>query len=173
MGNKRKKCIVLVVCALMVMLSALPAYAANDEDSSIRRGPKYEYKTVYGEDFTRTFTGYPSGQPTKGYSFPQAGGAVYFSNSGGPTVTLTASLGGVYGNIAISTNLGKMATTGYLVNIPKSNNFYKVKVSKTLKFRPYITYRRNKGSSDAWEVYVKDAVMREVVTIKGEAVLVK
>ena len=157
----------------MLILSVVPAFAVSEGDYSIRRWPKYEYKTVYGSDFDKTFSGYPSCQPEEGYSFPVDGGSAYFADNGGPTVTLTASIGGAYGNVSISTNIGKMATAGFEVNIPKSKNFYKVKVHKKVRFRPYVTYRRAKGSSEDWKVYNKGAVARKTINIIGEAELVK
>lgn len=80
--TKSKKLVSLTICVVMLILSVVPAFAVSEGDYSIRRGPKYEYKTVYGSDFDKTFSGYPSGQPEEGYSFPVDGGSVYFADNG-------------------------------------------------------------------------------------------
>lgn len=151
-----KKIIAFTIMTTFVISSCAVVYA-DDTISPPMKGPKYEYKTEYGAQFSHIFVGEPSGQEEDGVCIAGADrGWIYFSKSGGPTVTTSVSVGGKFGNISISTNLGKQSNSGVAVEI-KPGYFWKVRVYKTVIYKPYITYRRVKGSSE-WTVYTKGAV---------------
>ena len=176
MKTLQRKIFLISLCLVFIFTSAVTVYAESDNNSTPQRGPKYEFKTTYGKTFNKQFKGIPGNQPKDGFCFSTSGGSVNFSSTGGPTATLTASLGGIFGNISISTDLGSYkgkgsSVSGYSVNIPK-NGFYRVRVYKTVKFKPYVTYRRTKGTTK-WSVYTKGAVAVETVDIHGKAEYVK
>ena len=120
------------------------------------RGPKYEYKTTYGASKYTTVKGYAGNQPRGGNKFG-TGGAFYHSDSGGPSVSASVSFGSPYGSLGISIPIGNNAKTGYIVNVPDNKYYYKLYIEKKVEVKPYITYRRVKGTS-RWNVYVKGTV---------------
>jgi len=172
-GCRRK---IFVLCMILVfVLSGISTYAAEQIDSPMK-GPKYDFKTEYGAKFRQTFTGLPGNQPEEGTRVLSDDGKektayLYFSDNGGPTVSISVAVGGKYGNISVSTNLGKKAASGTSVPIT-TGYFYKVKLHKTVEFQPYITYRKAKGTTK-WEVYTKGAVAQKVVDTTYEPYKVK
>lgn len=156
-------------------LSGISVYAADGTDLPMK-GSRYEFKTEYGAKFRQTFTGLPGNQPEEGTRVLSDDGKpktayLYFSDDGGPTISISVSVGGKYGKLTVKTNLGKKASSGTSVPIT-TGYFYKVKLHKNVEYQPYITYRRPKGSGE-WTVYTKGAVARKVVNTTYEPYRVK
>ncbi len=129
-----------------------------EKENSVTRGPKYRYKTVYKTYKYKTLSGYAGNQTKGGYKFP-TGGGFWFTDSGGPTVSGTVSVGlpKSYDMVSVSINLGKSGSSGKFVLVPSSKYYYKLYISKKIELRPYITYRAPVGT-EKWEIYIGGAV---------------
>lgn len=129
-----------------------------EKENSVTRGPKYHYKTVYKTYKYKILSGYAGNQPKGGHKFP-TGGGFWFTDSGGPTVSGTVSVGlpKPYNMVSVSINLGKSGSSGTFVLVPSPKYYYKLHISKKMELRPYITYRAPVGTKK-WEVYTGGAV---------------
>lgn len=132
-------------------------------------------KTEYGTVSTNTIQGYPGDQPTRGYSFGPLGGTVYFTETGGPTVTVSINANlADYLSVSIAIPLGKMTSTatGYGCNIPGSSStspaYYKVYETKTVTISPYVVYWRQ-TNLDPWQVARRGEHV-EIVSVRADAV---
>lgn len=120
-----------------------------------------QWKTEYGPKQTKIAKGYAGNQnAANGYRFP-TGGGFYYSEGGGPTVSLSYSFPKPFGNISASINLGSRVSSGYFVNVPDTVNYYKLYVEKELEVQPYITYTRPTYSDGPWQVYYRGQVSSE------------
>ena len=175
--KKNRRSRIIALCMITIFVLSISSVYATDKIDSPMKGPRYDFKTEYGKPFTKTFTGLPGNQPTEGTRILSHDGKpttayLYFSDVGGPTVSVSVAIGGEFGSISISTNLGKQANSGAAVPITTGPSFYKVKVKKTVKYQPYITYRKAKGTTK-WEVYTKGAIAKDVVDLSYKAYIVK
>lgn len=129
-----------------------------EQENTLTRGPKYRYKTEYKSYKYTTLSGYAGNQVAGGYRFP-TGGGFWFTDSGGPEVSASVSVGlpKPFNMVSVSVNLGKKGTSGLWVSAPSSSYYYKLYVSKKMELRPYITYRAPIGTEN-WEVYMGGAV---------------
>lgn len=110
----------------------------------------FYWKTEYGEAVTTYASGYAGNQVSNGYSFP-TGGGFYYSDSGGPDVSFSVTVGGQF--VSGSVNIGvKSDTLGLWVSAPTDNNFYKLYVVKTVEVTPYTVYLKENG---VWTVYYR------------------
>lgn len=100
------------------------------------------YENVYGTPIRKTFAGYAGNQPSGGNRFA-TGGGFYYSDSGGPTVSLSIAFASPYGTMSVGASLGNVSTTGKFVTVPDTVNYYKLYVEKTYDCKPYITYYTN------------------------------
>lgn len=127
-------------------------------DDISTRGPQYHYRAEYFDYVYKTVGGYAGNQPAGGLSFP-TGGGFYFSDSGGPSVSGSVSVGlpAPYNFVSFSVNLGNSSSSGYFVTVPDKVNKYKLYVEKTMEVRPYLTYRARVGTEN-WEVVGGGAV---------------
>lgn len=114
------------------------------------------WKTVYGTKKTVTLKGYAGNQLPGGRKFP-TGGGFYFSDSGGPTVSVSVSYSSPYVPVSVSVGLGNSSTSGQFVTVPNKTNYFKLYVSKDVQVQPYIVYQRT-NSSSPWKVYYRGKV---------------
>lgn len=146
--KKRIICFVMIF-SLIVTLCPLTASAASTDG--------YEYKTKYLEPRWIVTKGYASGQAKGGAKFSNGGGW-YYSPAGGTKVKTEVRLSKTFGYATFTTTLGKVgASTGYYISAPKDKkNYYKLYVTKRVKVKPYVTYRKLKHQSNAkWKIYYK------------------
>lgn len=114
--------------------------------------PTSSYDTVYGAEKLVDLNGFAGSQPSGGTQFP-SGGGFYYSDSGGPTVSLSYSWPTPYGSFGISGNLGNKANSGVFVNAPNKTNFFKLYITKTYKCKPYIIYKIDNRTGAKTEYY--------------------
>lgn len=133
--------------------------------------------TNYGSTTRHTVKGYPGDQPPGGYSYGPQGGAVHFTQTGGPTVSISISASiPNYISINIAIPLGAMTEveTGYSCNIPGSPQsapvYYKVYEQKVVEVTPYVVYWRQ-TSLDEWQVAGTGEVV-ETISIRADPVRV-
>lgn len=129
-----------------------------ENENPVARGPKYHYKTEYKAYKYTTLSGYAGNQVAGGYKFP-TGGGFWFTDSGGPSVSASVSVGlpKPYDMFSVSINLGQKGSSGLWVSVPSSSSYYKLYISKKMELRPYITYRARVGTEN-WEIYSGGAV---------------
>lgn len=112
-------------------------------DGSIRPfNDPSDYKTEYGTSKRAFAGGFAGGQGSAGHMFP-SGGGFWYTESGGPTASISVSFPKPFEAVSFSINLGETGTTGTFYNVPPdSNNFYKLYVEKEYEVTPYVIYRR-------------------------------
>lgn len=132
--------------------------AKIENENSVTRGPQYHYKTEYKAYKYTTLSGYAGNQVAGGYKFP-TGGGFWFTDSGGPSVSASVSVGlpKPYDMFSVSINLGQKGSSGLWVSVPSSSYYYKLYISKKMELRPYVTYRARSGTEN-WEVWNGGAV---------------
>lgn len=108
-----------------------------------------DWKVEWGSVKKQTFKGYAGNQPTKDTKFP-TGGGFYYSDAGGPTVTLSVAFPSPYGTMKVSATLGNSAKSGRWVEVPTKTAYYKLYVEKVYEVKPYITYQKVNGK---WKKY--------------------
>lgn len=99
-----------------------------------------DYKTVWGTAKTVVGSGYAGNQSTW-YSFP-TGGGFWYSESGGPTVSVSASFPEPFNSVSFSVNLGNKSTTGIYVAAPNKVDYFKLWVDKYYEVTPYVVYKK-------------------------------
>ena len=112
----------------------IPGYDANSKG---RARPSYE--TVYGPTKKVTAAGYAGNQVAGGYRFA-TGGGFYYSNAGGPSVTVGVGFGSPYGSFNVSFSLGNKVSSGRFVTVPNRTQYFKLYVSSVYNVRPFIVY---------------------------------
>lgn len=121
----------------------------------------YTYKEVKYPIEQKTISGYLPGLPPGGISM-SSGGAVYVdltANNKSISIYLQAPN---HSMISISFNLplGSVVNniTGYTVNIPPGDKFYRVYGTRTFNMEPFIIFRKyNYDSNSNWEIYYKNS----------------
>lgn len=126
---------------------------AQSEDAAVPYGPQYHYKTEYYATQYKTISGFAGNQLPGGYRFP-SGGGFWYTDSGGPSFTVSASLNfpPPYDMVSVSVNLGEKGSSGQYVAAPNTTDYFKLYVMKTVAIRPYAVLRARSGTED-WEVY--------------------
>lgn len=114
------------------------------------------WKNEYGTKKTVTVGGFAGNQNSGGYKFP-TGGGFYFSDSGGPTASVTVTFPTKFGKVTATANLGKKSSAGIFVTAPTKTRYYKLHIAKKVEVQPYITYTR-KDRNSAWKVYYRGKV---------------
>lgn len=95
------------------------------DDGTFRYGEQIISEIIQSESTSIITT--PSGQPTKGFSFPSTGGSIYVDVNGGPTITY--SIGVTWGYVSVGVSIGETSSaTGVSVNVPGDGNYYKVQL---------------------------------------------
>lgn len=100
-----------------------------------------DYNITYGTPVTRTASGYPGNQDSNGYRF-NTGGGFYWSEGGGPTVSLGISFPSPYDFVSISVPLGNYGSSGYFVTVPNTIDRFKLYVEQYFSIQPYNIYKR-------------------------------
>ena len=96
--------------------------------------------------------GYAGNQPPNGTRF-QTGGAFFWSDNGGPSAStsISLSLPKPFNAVSVSINLGNSSSSGVMVNVPDTTNYYKLYIYKKLYIQPFAVYTRN-TSTGPWRL---------------------
>lgn len=127
---------------------------AELNQDSITRGPKYHYKSENLEYQYKTVEGYAGNQLRDGYRFP-TGGGFFYSDDGGPeiTVDLSLNLPGNWDFLSVGISLGtKVDSSGEFVQAPNKTDYFKLYIEKESEIRPYVVYRKRSGMDGEWEI---------------------
>ena len=112
--------------------------------SNITKG-RFEYYNVYGTVQRKVFKGYAGNQPDGVTKFPTSGG-FYWSDSGGPEISVSVSFVGIGDYLdfmSVSVNIGNSSTSGRFVNVPTTTDYYKLFIEKEFDCKPFVTYYKN------------------------------
>lgn len=116
-----------------------------------------DYKTEFATTKTVIASGY-AGNQTTWFRF-NTGGGFWYSESGGPTVSVSASFPKPFSAVSFSVGLGNKSTTGLFVDIPNDDTegYYKLWVDKYYEISPYITYKRvwDEFNGETWIEYTR------------------
>lgn len=99
-----------------------------------------DYMHEWGPTAYPTTSGYAGNQPSNGTKFP-TGGGFYYSDSGGPTASISVSFPEPFNSVSFSIGLGNSSTSGIFVNVPNTTDYFKLYITKEYEVRPYIIYR--------------------------------
>lgn len=97
------------------------------------------HKVEHGKSVRRVFSGFAGNQPAEGNRFA-TGGGFYFSDNGGPSVTLNISFPSPFNTLSASVNLGNSSSSGKFVLVPDTIHYFKLFVEKTYDCRPFIVW---------------------------------
>ena len=102
-----------------------------------------DYQIVFSDYYYPVASGFASGQPTAGIHIT-TGGTIYYSDTGGSTVSVSVSFPLDFGGaVNVTLNLGRKTSTvsAYSVNIP-DYGYWKLYVNNTYQVQKYIIYHR-------------------------------
>jgi len=108
-------------------------------------------KVVYGSKQTKIERGFAGNQVSGGYKFP-TGGGFYYSESGGPSASISFTCPLPYSSFSVGVSLGTNSTTGIWVNASSTTKYYKLFIEKEVERQPYIVYTR-RDSTQPWTVF--------------------
>ena len=101
--------------------------------SMTREVPEYSsYDFVPIATKYATASGYAGNQPSYGTRFP-TGGGFYWSNGGGPTVSVSVSFSVPSTPISVGISLGNSSSSAKFVTVPNTVNYFKLKSERTYK----------------------------------------
>lgn len=148
----------IVLVALFTTAFPNAAFASTIDESSLiePRGPQYIYQTEYLPQREVSVSGYAGNQSGSEYLTPGAG--MYYSSSGGPTISTSLTLQFTYGvaSVSVSAAIGaKTSTAGVFVPLgaDQPSGYYKLKLTKTILIEPYVVYRKRSGAENTtWEI---------------------
>lgn len=152
-----KKRICVLVIALAMTVSTIPNFlvAATAADNVVKSPSTYEYKTEYGTAKWKKVSAIAAGQPKSGTRF-RTGGGFYYTDGASVSVSATYAFGAPYNNMSVSVGFGSVGGTAYASSAPDKTHYWKLKVIKNVKARPYIVYRKLRYTTGAgWEKYSK------------------
>lgn len=170
----KKRALTLFLALVMCLSLCTPAMA--EENFSVTMQPstgdmvepnadRYEYKTEFinpNGDHT-TIAAYDElvpGQPTMG-TYVYRGSNLFYINGGGPKITasiqyqLPGDLSSVYVGVSFdSSSFKDKSETGASITLAEDQEpgYYHIRIIHEKLIRPYVTYYRLKGSSDAWKL---------------------
>ncbi|MBR2674080.1 MAG: hypothetical protein IKE52_01290 [Mogibacterium sp.] len=121
----------IAICSIFCLLTAISF--ANLSENAYAKRSKIEY---IGGVFYRTVGGYAGNNAPGGTRFP-TGGGFYWSDKGGPTASVSVSLGAGFGSVSVGTELGKKSSSGEFVTVPNKKDYFKLYIEKTLECRKY------------------------------------
>lgn len=105
---------------------------------------KEQVRNVYDSNFSYKWVkGRPGG--AKWVKFPKNKGSLYYSTSGGPTVSASVSLGASFGYGVISINIGTDTSSshhGVCVEVPDSKHYFRLVAEKKIKYKKVSVQRR-------------------------------
>lgn len=110
--------------------------------SNIQPYSRPTYFNVHGESQRKVFGGFAGNQPPGGNRFA-TGGSFYWLDSGGPSATVSVGLtgwDGLWKLISVSVSLGTSSSSGKIVDVPNTVDYFKLYIEKTYDCKPYITY---------------------------------
>lgn len=105
-----------------------------------RGGDDYYYilEETGQKTYTRSVGGFAGNQLPGGYRF-RTGGAFYWTNSGGPTVSTSVTIGGTVVPVSVSFGISSISegtgSTGEVVYVPDTDNYYKLYITKIMEVR--------------------------------------
>lgn len=159
----------ILFAVIMLITSFVPCYAASHtlltediDDSDPSRGPKYVYRTTYGDTVQTEILALAANQDPEGTYFTREM-RIHYSLSGGAvgTGTIQASFPPIYNliTISISATVGKRTsgTTGYSTGLApdQAPGNYFLLITKYYYAHPYIVQRKRTGVPDIpsnWEL---------------------
>lgn len=139
------------------------------------RNPSVEYKVEYLDVEHTTAEGYAGGQPSRGTYFDEYGGSFAYTESGGPSVNASVSLGASFpppfDMISFSVSLGIATASpgdaGYNWNVPDEEGWYKLYIIKHYDVYPYVVYESPRGKDD-WSIYAVASYKTEYTNLDHE-----
>lgn len=153
-------CYRLLAAVLIIIFMLIPGTVNASGDYS------YEYRFAYGS-WVKKQTSWKDagGQVSGGYRFSTGKGGFYWSEEGGPVSKLSFSTSIGFSSFAICVNMGKKTSNGEYVGIPGKpsyvkKHYYKLKVRKKIKARPFKMYRRLKHKNGKWKLASQGAVYK-------------
>lgn len=149
-----------------IMETKMPT--SSDEQISVFAVPQYsKYEYVKGATTVVYASGYAGNQPTGGTRF-KTGGGFYWSSSGGPSTSVSFSIGAYGGSVGIS--FGTVSSSnGTFVNVPNKTNYFKLKVKEGKKITKTAVYGYplNGGSKKfLYYIYPSSLYNRDVYAVK-------
>lgn len=102
----------------------------------------YTYHTETVETKYVSGSGYAGNQPTNGVRF-RTGGSFFWAESGGPTLDASVTFSDPFQMVSVTIDLGvkSSSSTGYVVDVPTKDAFYKLHVSKVMRVDKSVTYQ--------------------------------
>lgn len=87
-------------------------------------------------------SGYAGNQPANGVRFT-TGGSFFWAETGGPTLDASVTFSDPLQIVSVTIDLGvkSNSSTGYIVNVPSTDAFYKLHVYKVMRVDKYVTYQ--------------------------------
>lgn len=116
------------------------AYISSITSTQSDRDYTYHSETV--ETKYVPGSGYAGGQPTNGVRFT-TGGSFFWAETGGPTLDASVTFSDPLQMVSVTIDLGVKSgsATGYIVDVPASDAFYKLHVYKVMRVDKYVTYQ--------------------------------
>lgn len=148
-----------IIAIITLMVTTFVLCFGTIEMSYASGDYSYEYKTEYSKWITKWSSYKPAGnQKSQGYHFASGKGGFYWSDSGGPTASISYSPGGIFSTFSISVGLGKNSSQGVYTAIGDNPSYvkkhmYKLYVKKKVKAREYKNYKRLKKKGAKWKCY--------------------
>ena len=124
------------------------------ELSDSTRASDYQYRSInLTDNYRKTIVGgFAGNQLRDGYRFP-TGGSFYFSDVGGPSVQGSVNIGlpKPFDIVSFTVTLGTKSSSGLIVNVPNTTDYFKLYVEKEIEARPYRVEKRLPGNGNEWE----------------------
>ncbi len=169
--------IALIIAFSCLQICALADYSQtnNDVPSIVEENSAQErviggFKYVYGTPVTTTVSGYPSGQPTKGYQ-TYTGMSVIYMETGGSAISKSINFSDPLGIVTLSFDIGKMQTgaaQGHSYNIPTDGRYYKIYITKVFKVTPKMMYQFNEVTHKH-DILVSTTYEKELISLSEVA----
>ena len=102
----------------------------------------YTYHSETVETKYVSGSGYAGNQPANGVRFT-TGGSFFWAETGGPTLDASVTFSDPLQIVSVTIDLGvkSNSSTGYIVNVPSTDAFYKLHVYKVMRVDKYVTYQ--------------------------------
>ncbi|MEG0076550.1 hypothetical protein [Anaerorhabdus sp.] len=126
----------------------------HDENGLLRARPTYE--TVYGTTQRVDYTGKCGNQNLPGGRQFPTGGGFYFSDQGGPTLSVSVGFPAPYNLIGFSVSFGNSSTSGIFVNAPNKVDYFLLYSKMTYDVKPYVVYETDSFGNK--KVYSRNVV---------------
>ncbi len=112
------------------------------EVGSLRSDRDYTYRTEKVATKYVTRSGYPGNQPANGIKF-NTGGSFFWAETGGPTLNASVTFSDPFQMVSVTVDLGLKSEsfTGCSINVPSTDAYYKLYVTKKMRVDKYVTYQ--------------------------------